>query len=104
MPCQRCKSCGFIFTFDYGLGLVRSSTEAFRHEITKRCHSRSIGDVAREYKLPYTTVERWFYKYAPDQLVEETAQHMCVDEFALQIPTSGKAHFFRGGLNLKSKK
>ncbi|MER2108611.1 MAG: hypothetical protein ABS949_16920 [Solibacillus sp.] len=48
------------------------------------CHSRSIADVAREYELPYTTVERWFYKYAPDQLVEETAQHMCVDEFALR--------------------
>ena len=84
LPRQRCKDCGFTFTFDYGLGLVRSSTESFRREITKRCHGRSIADVAREYELPYTTVERWFYTYAPDQLVEESAQHICVDEFALR--------------------
>lgn len=84
LPRQRCKSCDFTFTFDYGLGLIRSSTEAFRREITKRCHGRSIADVAREYELPYTTVERWFYTYASDQLVEETAKHICVDEFALR--------------------
>ncbi|OCS93358.1 transposase [Caryophanon latum] len=82
LPRQRCKDCGF--TFDYGLGLVRSSTESFRREITKRCHGRSIADVAREYELPYTTVERWFYTYALDQLVEESALHICVDEFALR--------------------
>lgn len=84
LPRQRCKDCGFTFTFDYGLGLVRSSTESFRLEITKRCHGRSIADVAREYELPYTTVERWFYTYAHEQLVEESAQHICVDEFALR--------------------
>lgn len=84
LPRQRCKGCGFTFTFDYGLGLARSSTEAFRREITKRCHGRSIADVASEYELPYTTVERWFYTYAAEQLVEETAKHICVDEFALR--------------------
>lgn len=65
VPRQRCKSCGFTFTFDYGLGLVHSSTESFRHEIVKHCHGRSIAEVAQEYELPYTTVERWFYLYAP---------------------------------------
>ncbi|WP_353957864.1 transposase [Lysinibacillus sp. G4S2] len=43
VPRQRCKNCGFTFTFDYGLGLVHSSTESFRREITKRCHGRSIA-------------------------------------------------------------
>ena len=84
VPRQRCKDCSFTFTFDYGLELLHSSTESFRLEITKRCHGRSIADVAREYALPYTTVERWFYTYAPDQLVEESAKHICVDEFALR--------------------
>ncbi|KFL42858.1 hypothetical protein CH76_10165, partial [Lysinibacillus sp. BF-4] len=46
LPRQRCKDCGFTFIFDYGLGLVRSSTESFRREITNRCHGRSIADVA----------------------------------------------------------
>jgi len=55
LPRQRCKACGFTFIFDFGLGLVRSSTESFRREISKRCHGRSIADVAREYELPYTT-------------------------------------------------
>lgn len=84
VPRQRCKNCGFTFTVDYGLGLVHSSTESFRREIVKHCHGRSIAEVAREYELPYTTVERWFYLYAPEQLVEEEAQHICVDEFALR--------------------
>ena len=84
VPRQRCKECGFTFTFDYDLGLVHSSTESFRREIVKRCHGRSITEVAREYEIPYTTLERWFYLYAPDQLVSEEAQHICVDEFALR--------------------
>ena len=29
LPRQRCKMCGFTFTFDYGLGLVRSSWSHF---------------------------------------------------------------------------
>lgn len=84
VPRQRCKECGFTFTYDYGLGLVRSSTEAFRRQIVKRCHGRSIKEVSCEYSLPYTTVERWFYLYAADQLVEESAKQICVDEFALR--------------------
>ncbi len=84
VPRQRCKNCGFTFSYNYGLGLVRSSTEAFRMQIIKRCQGRSIKDVSCEYHLPYTTVERWFYLYAPDQLVEESAKQICVDEFALR--------------------
>ena len=84
VPRQRCKECGFTFTYDFGLGLVRSSTEAFRRQIVKRCQGRSIKDVSCEYNLPYTTVERWFYMYAVDQLVEESAKQICVDEFALR--------------------
>lgn len=49
-----------------------------------RCHWRTLSDVAREYGVPYTTLERWFYFYAPEQLVEEEAQHICVDEFAIR--------------------
>ncbi|WP_230504637.1 transposase family protein [Sutcliffiella rhizosphaerae] len=37
VPRQRCKACGFTFTYDYGLGLIRSSTVAFRQQIVKRC-------------------------------------------------------------------
>lgn len=82
VPRQLCKNCGITFTYDYDLGLIRSSTEAFRRQIVTRCHGRSIMDVAREYELPYTTVERWFYLYAPEQLVKEEAKEICVDEFA----------------------
>ena len=84
VPRQRCKDCRFSFAFDYGLGLVRSSTEAFRRQITQRCHGRSIADIAQEYDLPYTTVERWFCLYASEDVVEESAQRICVDEFALR--------------------
>ena len=50
----------------------------------RRCHGRSIADVAREYELPYTTVERWYYLYTADELTEEIATTICVDEFALR--------------------
>ncbi|WP_420842162.1 transposase family protein [Exiguobacterium alkaliphilum] len=59
VPRQRCFSCDLTFVYDYGLGLVRTSTEVFRKGIAERCHGRTISDVAREYGLPYTTVERW---------------------------------------------
>ena len=84
VPRQRCKDCGFTTSHDYGLGLVRSSTEAFRRQMAKRCYGRSIADVAREYELPYTTVERWYYFYAVEELTEESATNICVDEFALR--------------------
>ena len=50
----------------------------------RRCHGRSIADVAREYELPYTTVERWYYLYTADELTEEIATTICVDELALR--------------------
>ncbi|WP_404284457.1 ISL3 family transposase [Exiguobacterium aurantiacum] len=81
VPRQRCTSCDLTFVYDYGLGLVRTSTEVFRKGIAKRCHGRTISDVAREYGLPYTTVERWFYQYASVETMER-ATHVLVDEFA----------------------
>jgi transposase len=84
VPRQRCTQCDYTFTFDYGLGLVRSSTASYRREIVRRCKGRTLADVAREYDLPYTTVERWFYWYAPEQLQDEIATRVCVDEFAIR--------------------
>lgn len=84
VPRQRCKNCAYTFTYDYELGLIHSSTAFFRREITKCCLGHSISAIAKQYELAYTTVERWFYQYAPALLVEETAQHVCVDEFALR--------------------
>ncbi len=81
VPRQRCLSCDLTFVYDYGLGLVRTSTEVFRKGITERCHGRTISDVAREYELPYTTVERWFYQYASAEIKKHT-KHILVDEFA----------------------
>lgn len=81
VPRQRCLSCDLTFVYDYGLGLVRTSTEVFRKGITERCHGRTISDVAREYKIPYTTVERWFYQYASVDTAAH-ATHILVDEFA----------------------
>lgn len=84
IPRHRCKSCDLTFTYDFGLGIMQSSSELFRRELVRRCHGRSIADVSREYSLPYTTMERWFYLYAADELVEESAKQICVDEFALR--------------------
>ncbi|WP_425323617.1 helix-turn-helix domain-containing protein [Geobacillus subterraneus] len=41
-------------------------------QIVEACHARTISEVAREYQLAYTTVERWFYELALTQLIEES--------------------------------
>ncbi len=46
-----------ILPYDYGLGLIRSSTTSFRREIVRRCHGRALSDVAWEYDITYTTLE-----------------------------------------------
>ncbi|MGR5863477.1 transposase [Bacillus pacificus] len=84
VPRQRCTQCNYTFIFDYGLGLIHSSTASFRREIVQRCKGRALSDVACEYNLPYTTVERWFYWYAPEQFHDEIATRICVDEFAIR--------------------
>ncbi|PHE28505.1 hypothetical protein COF51_28370 [Bacillus pseudomycoides] len=68
VPLQRCTRCNFTFTYDYGLGLIRSSTASFRREIVRRCQGRALSDVAWEYDVPDTTLERWFYSYATSVL------------------------------------
>ncbi|STO08964.1 ISL3 family transposase [Exiguobacterium aurantiacum] len=82
IPRQRCGACDLTFVHDYGLGLGHSSTRSFREAIARRCHGRTIADVAREYELPYTTVERWFYLHASKGIEEADARHVLVDEFA----------------------
>ncbi|WP_371743344.1 transposase [Exiguobacterium sp. s161] len=60
----------------------------FRKSIIERCHGRTISDVAREYELPYTTVERWFYQCASAE-VEKHTKHILVDGFATR---KGQTH------------
>ncbi|HCG1945466.1 TPA: ISL3 family transposase, partial [Vibrio cholerae] len=84
IPRHRCVACNLTFTYDFGLGIVQASSAMFRKELVRRCHGRSIADVAREYELPYTTVERWYYLLAANELTEEIATTICVDEFALR--------------------
>ena len=57
IPRHRCIACDLTFTYDFGLGIVQASSAMFRKELVRRCHGRSIADVAREYELPYTTVD-----------------------------------------------
>jgi transposase len=81
------------FTFDYGLEASRIATKAYQMRIVEACHGRTISEVAREYQLAYTTVERWFYELAPTQLVEESPTRICVDEFAIR-----KGHSYATGV------
>lgn len=84
IPRHRCVDCDLTFTHDFGLQLIQYSSALFRRELVRRCHGRSLADVSREHGLPYTTVERWFYTYAPEQIKEEKETRICVDDFALR--------------------
>lgn len=83
---QRCVSCDLTFTYDFELGLQRGSTAYFREQIVKRCHGRPLTQVADEYGIPYTTLERWFYDHTSGEMDHQTqtAKHICIDEFALR--------------------
>ena len=77
IPRHRCVACNLTFTYDFGLGMVQASSAMFRKELVRRCHYRSIADVAREYELPYTTVDLWYYLLAANELKEDCHYHLC---------------------------
>jgi transposase len=83
---QRCVSCDLTFIYDFELGLHRGSTAYFRDQIVKRCHGCPLTQVADEYGIPYTTLERWFYDHTSAEMDHQiqTVKHICIDEFALR--------------------
>lgn len=83
---RRCCTCGMTFSTSYpGISPRSVATDAFQQWVAQSCIGTSIQAVALMLKLPYTTVERWFYTYAPSFL-SNTIQPkaVCVDEFAFR--------------------
>jgi len=66
---RRCCTCGMTFSTSYpGISPRSAATDAFQQWVAQSCIGTSIQAVARMLKLPYTTVERWFYTHAPSFL------------------------------------
>ncbi|EPZ38755.1 transposase [Anoxybacillus ayderensis] len=83
---RRCGTCGMTFSTSYPAISPRSvATDAFQQWVAQSCIGTSIQAVARMLKLPYTTVERWFYIHAPSFLSNDIQpKAVCVDEFAFR--------------------
>ncbi len=83
---RRCGTCGVTFSTSYPAISPRSvATDAFQRWVAQSCIGTSIQAVARMLKLPYTTVERWFYTHAPSFLSNDIRpKAVCVDEFAFR--------------------
>lgn len=82
---RRCQACFLTFTVSYpGLPSHRIATESFQHWVAQLCIGKTIQEVARLLQLAYTTVERWFYQYAPALLPTSNPTVVCVDEFAFR--------------------
>ena len=83
---RRCSTCGVTFSTSYPAISPRSvATDAFQRWVAQSCIGTSIQAVARMLKLPYTTVERWFYTHAPSFLSNDVQpKAVCVDEFAFR--------------------
>ncbi|PIC03680.1 ISL3 family transposase, partial [Anoxybacillus flavithermus] len=83
---RRCGTCGATFSTSYpGIPPRSVATNAFQQWVTQSCIGTSIQAVARMLKLPYTTVERWFYTHAPSFLSNDIQpKAVCVDEFAFR--------------------
>ena len=83
---RRCGTCGMTFSTSYpGISPRSVATDAFQQWVAQSCIGTSIQAVARMLKLPYTTVERWFYTHAPSFLSNDIQpKAVCVDEFAFR--------------------
>ncbi len=82
---RRCQACFLTFTVSYpGLPSHSIATESFQHWVAQLCIGKTIQEVARLLQLAYTTVERWFYQYAPALLPTSNPTVVCVDEFAFR--------------------
>ncbi|MCQ5365252.1 ISL3 family transposase [Anoxybacillus salavatliensis] len=83
---RRCGTCGMTFSTSYpGISPRSVATDAFQQWVAQSCIGTSIQAVARMLKLPYTTVERWFYIHAPSFLSNDIQpKAVCVDEFAFR--------------------
>ncbi|WP_041638734.1 ISL3 family transposase [Anoxybacillus flavithermus] len=83
---RRCGTCGMTFSTSYPAISPRSvATDAFQQWVAQSCIGTSIQAVARMLKLPYTTVERWFYIHPPSFLSNDIQpKAVCVDEFAFR--------------------
>ncbi|KJE26030.1 transposase family protein [Geobacillus kaustophilus] len=83
---RRCSTCGMTFSTSYpGISPPSVATDAFQQWVAQSCIGTSIQAVARMLKLPYTTVERWFYTHAPSFLSNDIQpKAVCVDEFAFR--------------------
>ncbi|MBB6284920.1 ISL3 family transposase [Geobacillus subterraneus] len=83
---RRCGTCDMTFSTSYpGISPRSVATDAFQQWVAQSCIGTSIRAVARMLKLPYTTVERWFYTHAPSFLSNDIQpKAVCVDEFAFR--------------------
>ncbi|SFM33615.1 ISL3 family transposase [Salibacterium qingdaonense] len=82
---RTCTGCGATFTASLpDLPDRGSATEMFQEMVVQACIGRSIADGARTFGLPYTTLERWFYRRAPALLTVSTPTVVTVDDFAFR--------------------
>ena len=86
---RQCNVCHKTFSLRYqGIPERGRATVVYQQMAVQMCKGRDLLSVSRELDLPYTTLERWFYKLAPNHLPSpETATPpniVCLDEFAVR--------------------
>ena len=87
---QRCDVCGLTWTVEWpGIPPGRAqATKPYMDAAVKACYRADIQSIAREWAIPYTTLERWYYKKAsaslPDPKKFNSPKVVCMDEFAIK--------------------
>lgn len=85
---QQCTTCSHIWSVEWrGIPQYGKVTTLFREAVLSLCQDRSLSSAAQLLKVPYTTLERWYYQW-----VEEATGSMnrdrpspaviCLDDFA----------------------
>jgi len=86
----RCHQCNITWTLSYP-GIPEGRTlgiHSFVKAAALACHRRDIKSVSKEWRIPYTTLERWYYQWAPSQLPKPPQDTppvvVCMDEFSIR--------------------
>jgi len=86
---QQCSQCTHIWSVQWrGIPQRGKATTLFKNTLIKLCQNNTLLSAARTLKVPYTTVERWYYKWAEEEVNKLYSDQvdpiiLCLDDFAI---------------------
>ncbi|ALX48771.1 hypothetical protein AOX59_09165 [Lentibacillus amyloliquefaciens] len=66
---QQCTTCLHVWSVQWqGVPQHGKVTDLFKKAVVTLCHESALQSVANTLRVPYTTVERWYYQWAEEEV------------------------------------